>query len=501
MDIAKHSGDIPADRIRIACKAPVRPEGRYVLYWMIAARRTRWNFALQRAADLAESLGRPLLVFEPLRAGYRWASDRVHQYVAEGMRDQAARLSEAGVSYYPYLEPEPGAASGLLPTLAAEACAVVTDEFPCFFLPRMVGEAARRCPVRMEAVDGNGLLPLQAGWRAFPTAHSFRRHLQRELPGHLSATPAPDPLRERRSAPMALPAGVTRRWPPADLEAVATSGAWRASLPIDHTVHPIEERGGELAAGRALERFLEHRLDRYAEDRNAPDLEATSELSGYLHFGHLSSHEVVHRVLERESWTPQSLAASTDGKRSGWWGLSSSAEGFLDQIVTWRELGFQFCAARSDYDRYDSLPDWARATLADHAGDERPWLYGLAEFEEARTHDPLWNAAQRQLRREGRIHNYLRMLWGKKILHWSRSPEEALAILIELNNKYGIDGRDPNSYSGIFWCLGRFDRAWGPERPVFGKIRYMTSENTARKWPVRAYLERYGSESETTRLS
>jgi deoxyribodipyrimidine photo-lyase len=141
------------------------------------------------------------------------------------------------------------------------------------------------------------------------------------------------------------------------------------------------------------------------------------------------------------------------------------------------------------------LPDWAQQTLDEHASDVRPYVYSLEEFENAQTHDPLWNAAQRQLVREGRIHNYLRMLWGKKILHWTETPRHALKVMIELNNKYALDGRDPNSYSGIMWVLGRYDRAWGPERPIFGKIRYMTSESTQSKFHVKQYIRKYGREA------
>jgi deoxyribodipyrimidine photo-lyase len=161
----------------------------------------------------------------------------------------------------------------------------------------------------------------------------------------------------------------------------------------------------------------------------------------------------------------------------------------LDQLITWREVGFNMCARRKDYDRYAALPDWARQTLADHAADRREYVYTLAELENAQTHDPLWNAAQRELVVHGRMHNYLRMLWGKKILEWSATPQKAAAAMIHLNNKYALDGQDPNSYSGIFWTLGRYDRPWGPERPVFGKIRYMSSANTARKVRVKKYLE------------
>ena len=150
------------------------------------------------------------------------------------------------------------------------------------------------------------------------------------------------------------------------------------------------------------------------------------------------------------------------------------------------------CFHRNDYERYSSLPDWAKKTLQQHANDPRAHLYDQDLFDAAETHDPLWNAAQRQLAQSGKVHNYLRMLWGKKILEWSASPQEALKTMIHLNNKYAVDGRDPNSYSGIFWVLGRYDRAWGPERPIFGKIRYMSSENTARKYRTTRYLEKWG---------
>ncbi len=249
--------------------------------------------------------------------------------------------------------------------------------------------------------------------------------------------------------------------------------------------------GGAFVARERLKQFVATSLASYGGRRKDVLEEATSGLSPYLHFGHISAHEVFARVMSAENWTPSRLSPLSDGQRRGWWGVGNDAEAFLDQLVTWRELGFNFCHVRGDHDRFESLPDWARATLADHSSDPRPYVYELEELEAAATHDEIWNAAQRQLVSEGRIHNYLRMLWGKKILEWTLSPEDALEIMIHLNNKYALDGRDPNSYSGIFWCLGRYDRPWGPERPIFGKVRYMSSENTKRKLRLNSYLERY----------
>ncbi len=184
-------------------------------------------------------------------------------------------------------------------------------------------------------------------------------------------------------------------------------------------------------------------------------------------------------------------ARPVNGKRSGFFGGHASIESFLDEVITWRETGFHFAWHTPEYDQFDSLPSWALETLSEHSDDRREHVYSYEELADARTHDPVWNAAQMQLRKEGRIHNYLRMLWGKKVLEWTPDPQTALEYLIDLNNYYAIDGRDPNSYSGIFWIFGRFDRAWGPERQIYGKIRYMSSDSARKKIKMDNYLKRY----------
>jgi deoxyribodipyrimidine photo-lyase len=367
----------------------------------------------------------------------------------------------------------------------------VTDDFPSFFIPNMVRAASRKLPVRLEQVDSNGLLPLRGVDRVYPTAFAFRRFLQTTLPDHLLSQPRPLPFKGRdlpRRAP--IPSEVRRRWP-AVAPKLLESPAWLGSLPVDHDVPRTPLKGGSVAASRALKRFLIKRLRRYQLERNQPEAMTTSGLSPYLHFGHISAHQVFRLLTGQEDWSLSSLRGSARGGRSGWWGMGEDAEAFLDQLVTWRELGFNMAWQRGDCESYRSLPPWALATLKKHAADRRAHIYSLAEFERAGTHDPLWNAAQVQLLKEGVIHNYLRMLWGKKILEWTATPQKALAIMIELNNKYALDGRNPNSTSGIFWVLGRYDRAWGPERRIFGTVRYMSSENTARKVRVREYIERY----------
>lgn len=485
--------EVPEIRIRKVNQAELNDRGDWVVYWMTAFRRVRSNFALQYAKDLAKQLDKPLIVLDALRVRYRWASDRFHRFIIEGMRDNASELRDSDAFYYPYVEPTSGAGSGLIETLAAKASAVVTDDYPCFFHPRMIQWAGRKLDTPLFAIDSNCLMPLAYPEREFTVAHSYRRYMQKELLAHLECSPEDNPLdgRSTRTMPTinSLPKAIADRWPAANLEQLLTLNGL-SDLPIDHSVEPCEMTGGAQQAEKLLEKFIDQRLTTYGEDRNEPDEYGSSELSPYLHFGHISPHQIFWQLMEQQKWNP-SKTAKANGKMNGFWNVSEDAEAFLDQLCTWREIGFIKSWQDPKFDRYETLPEWAQESLEKHTQDDRPYIYSLAEFESADTHDEIWNAAQRQLVREGRIHNYLRMLWGKKILHWTQTPQEALHVMEHLNNKYALDGRDPNSYSGIFWVLGRFDRAWGPERPIFGKIRYMTSENTAKKHALKKYLKRY----------
>ena len=379
--------------------------------------------------------------------------------------------------------------------LGDRAAAIVTDEYPTFFLPRMVRAVAPRVRVRFEAVDANGIVPLARARRRYLRAVDFRRFSHAVMADCLAHRPLAYPRSLSRLSPFgSLPRGIAARWPAADDALLRADAGALAHLPIDHAVRPAAGLAGGLRAARAaLDRFLRGRLSRYADDRNHPDLDATSGLSPYLHFGHISPHEILESIAAAEGGSLDEVGRDGDG--DAFWKMSPGAEAFLDQLITWRELGFHDCYQRPDaHAEYASLPDWARATLAEHARDPRPRLYDLDALEHASTGDPVWNAAQRELLATGHIHNYLRMLWGKKVLEWSPSPEEALARLVHLNNKYALDGRDPNSYSGIFWCFGRYDRPWG-ERPIFGMVRYMSSDSALRKLKMKRYLARWGGRS------
>ena len=483
----------PPSRIRPLNTRPVNPAGRFVLYWMTSARRLRSNFALQRAVEIARELHRPLVILEALRCDYPHASDRLHRFVIDGMAENARQAAKSRARYYPYVERRRREGRGLIAALSTEACAVVADWYPAFFLPRMLAAAAKQSQVRLEAVDGNGLIPLADHGAAFTSARSYRAFVQRSLRTQLANLPIEEPLEELRGLPKLakLSDDIRDRWPSADVDALTRSDAALAALPIDHRVPPAPARGGSTSAGRLLRHFIRTHLDEYAELHNHPDRDASSRLSPYLHFGHIGAHEVFNAVMTHERWTTRRLAARGGGARDGWWGVSASAEVFLDQLVVWRELSFNGCEYIQDFASYESLPEWSRLTLEEHLTDPRPHLYSLRQLDQARTHDEVWNAAQRQLVAEGWFHGYLRMLWGKNILTWCKHPSEALGRMQTLMDRYSLDGRDPNSYAGYAWVLGRYDRPW-PERPIFGTVRAMTSGSARRKLKMQHFLARYG---------
>jgi deoxyribodipyrimidine photo-lyase len=479
---------VPATRIRVLNARPLDAAGSYVLYWMIAARRTRWNFALQRAVQHSVELGRPLVILEPLDVDYPWANDRLHRFILDGMAATAAICSKSRAFYYPYVEPTPRHGRGLLQRLSQDACIVITDHYPAFFIPRLVAAAADVCAARVEAVDSNGLIPLAAHGRAFTSARSFRAFVQRELRSHLREFPEEQPLKGLPRQTAKVGAAILKRWPAASrlLERKATL----EHLPIDHDVLPAEPIGGEPTARRRLTGFVTSRLQRYAAEHSDPDADCTSRLSPYLHFGHISAHEVFSAVMTAERWTTRRLAPRGGGAREGWWGVGESANAFLDQLIVWRELAFNGCEWVPDYNRYESLPQWARDTIEAH-GTERRLMYDFDTLDAAATADAVWNAAQRQLKAEGWFHGYLRMLWGKKLFEWAPDAPTALAWMEALMNRYSLDGRDPVSYASYGWVMGRYDRPW-PRRPIFGTLRYMSSESTRRKLRMKKFLQKYG---------
>ncbi|WP_440998452.1 hypothetical protein [Fodinibius sp. SL11] len=469
-------------------------DGDYVLYWMQINRRFQYNYALEYAVGWANKLGKPLLIYEGLKSDYPWASDRFHHFLMEGMEEHLQIAQEKDLNYHSYIEDESGAGSGLFYELADNACAIISDEFPVYIIRDHNEKVSPKLEVPYITVDSNGIIPLGLTEKAPYNAYFFRKIMQRNFVDCFTHPPRKNPLADlENKSKVELKDNFLKKYPPAD-EKLNNRKSFISSLPINHQVGKISLQGTRQAALGKLGQFIQHGLWKYEDNRNDPDINATSGLSPWLHFGKISEYEIVDAVLDHqpEGWDLDNITFNK-GSTGGFFNGDPNVDAFLDEVITWREVGFHFAHHESEYDQYDSLPDWALKTLEKHKDDPREYVYELEEFAGSQTHDEIWNAAQTQLREEGIMHNYLRMLWGKKVLEWTPNPETALAYLIELNNRYAIDGRDPNSYSGIFWIFGRFDRAW-QERPIYGKVRYMTSDSTRKKLKLNKYLERYGSQ-------
>ena len=501
---------IPSSRVNI--HGIPNQHGDVVVYWMTSARRSQWNHALQHAVDLAKQHSLPLVVIECLALQHRWANDRISTFVLQGMVDNRSTFEQSGVTYIPYVETKRKEASGLLKGWLEHARLCVIDDYPTYYPKHVLDTALTVTPCEIHVVDSNGFMAMRAQGRDFSTAYSLRRHLHKTIREHMHEFPKQRPLDDAQDLPQMDPAVVKAIFAQTNTPMTPYEFLWRVSeggdigrealstLSIDHDVRPVNgKKGGYVEGRRRWKEFFAERLQAYHEKRNEPQERGASGLSPWLHYGHISVHAILHDIFTHHRWDVSMVNPPNDGRRQGWWGLPEPVEAFLDQIITWRDIGFIHCAMIENHTEYDSLPEWAKTTLAEHEEDERPYLYTFEELESASTHDPLWNAAQNQLRQEGIIHNYLRMLWGKKILEWSPNPRTAMDWMIALNDRWALDGRDPNSYTGIGWVMGKFDRGW-TERAVYGKVRCMTSASTARKFKTKGYVEKYTKSSEPTNV-
>jgi len=440
--------------------APPRPGARYVLYWMQMNRRVECNHALEHAIERANELGLPVLVYEGLTCTYPYASDRLHTFILQGVPETARRLAARGLGYCFYARRRRSDANDILYRLAAEAALVVTDDYPSFIARDHNASVPARLGLRYEVVDSSCVVPMASFAKREYAAYTIRPKIHRAIPQHLEPCPRVEPLVRWSGAPPEFHTALE----PGGIAPLV------ASCEIDHTVpESLSLPGGQLAAERALARFLEDNLRRYAREKNQPAAHATSGLSAYLHFGQISS---LHVALEARRLAEERHLAATE---------------FLEELIVRRELAFNHARFVERPDTLENLPNWARETLAKHDGDRREFVYTRDQFERAETHDALWNACQKELRLRGIIHGYYRMYWGKKVIEWSGSHAEALATLVYLNDRWALDGRDPNGYTNILWCLGLHDRPWG-ERPIFGMIRYMGLDGMKRKTGVDAYL-------------
>jgi len=447
-------------RVRELNAKPPREQAEFVLYWAQMNRRVAYNHALAHAVELANSRGLPLLYYEALGCTYPYANDRLHTFLLQGVPDTAKALEPLGIGYAFYLRRTRRDPNDILYRLAAKAAAVVTDDYPAFVAANHNASVPKKLDIAYYAVDSSCVVPMNLLEKREWAAYTIRPKIHRMLSEYLVPVKIPK-VREKWTA--APPSWHTEVMDSAIPDLVA-------SCDIDHTVAPsLEFRGGAREAKRRLRVFLQSKLRRYAKERNEPSAHATSSLSPYLHFGQISSLEVA-------------LAAKDYAREH-----KLVADEFLEELIVRRELAFNFTRYTPEHDSLESLPDWARQTLALHDRDPRDPQYKAADLERAATYDELWNATQRELLLRGTIHGYYRMYWGKKIIEWASSHKEALRIMIHLHDKYALDGRDPNTYTNILWCFGLHDRPW-KERPIFGQVRYMSYEGMRRKTDVNAYL-------------
>jgi len=441
---------MPTERLRVLNSRETK-SGDYVLYWMQAAQRAEANPALQHAVRLANEQRRPCLAFFGLTERFPEANARHLAFMLEGLRETQLALADRGVRLVVRrVQPDRGVVE-----LGRAASLVVTDRGYLRVQKswREKAAAALACPLIQ--VETETVVPVEtASPKEEYSAATFRPKIRKILASSLAVPADRKPLRD----------SLGWKGDSLDLENIEDV---LAGLKIDRSVGPSPfYRGGAEEAKRRFRLFLRERLDHFADLRNNPTVDFLSHLSPYLHFGQISP-----------AWAAAKAAASK----------SRGREAFLEELVVRRELAANFVHYNGRYDSFESLPAWARTTLARHAADPRPVLYTRAELEAGKTHDPYWNAAQREMAVTGKMHGYMRMYWGKKILEWSAAPEDAYATALYLNNKYEIDGRDPNGFAGVAWCFGKHDRPWG-ERPIFGLVRYMNDAGLRRKFDADRYV-------------
>lgn len=441
---------IQPERIQVLREGePVR--GRYVLYWMQQSQRAELNHALEYAIHRANERDQPLLVAFGLMDDYPDANLRHYHFMLQGLADVAAALERRRIPFVL----QRGAPDEVALRLAADASLLVCDRGYLRWQREWRERVAAAAPCPVVQVESDVVVPVElASDHKEAAARTLRPKIARHLGRFLVDLP-----QARLGSPVV---------PDVAGEDLADIDALLDRLTLDREVTPVPLFTGGTTVGKTvLAEFLDQRFDHYAEHRNQPQTDDVSHMSKYLHFGQLSPVYIALQAQQR--------------------GPDENRNGFLEELIIRRELPMNFVFYEPHYDSYDALPEFARRTLAAHADDPREYVYSVHDLEQAQTHDPYWNAAMKEMLYTGYLHNYMRMYWGKKILEWSRSPQEAFATTLYLNNKYFLDGRDANSFANVAWVFGQHDRGWG-ERDVFGTIRYMNARGLERKADPKAYV-------------
>jgi deoxyribodipyrimidine photo-lyase len=452
-----HYKNIQESRIRQLNDFDIRLNADFVLYWMQQSQRAEYNHALEYAVLQANNLGLGVVVVFGLTDDYPEANLRHYTFMLEGLAETKTLLEKRGI----HLVVRRGSPPDVALELEQDAAMIVCD---CGYLKHQKlwrDQVARKSACRVVQVESDVIVPLETvSSKTEYAARTIRPKIQKHLDDYLIEL---KPVKVQHSTVnMSLDGLDLKR--PADILAM---------LNIDRGVPAVTRffKGGTSRAKKRFNNFIRSRLINYEKNHNQPQTDDISHMSMYLHFGQISPLYLALRV-NKTAHCPDSAKTT-----------------FLEELIVRRELAANFVYYHRNYDNYDCLPDWARKTLAEHRKDRRPHIYTRKQLEDAKTHDPYWNAAMLEMKYTGFMHNYMRMYWGKKILEWSSSPEAAFRNTLAINNKYFLDGRDPNSYAGVAWIYGVHDRAW-PQRAIYGKVRCMMASGLERKCDIRAYVEK-----------
>ncbi|MDM7274237.1 deoxyribodipyrimidine photo-lyase [Sulfurihydrogenibium azorense] len=443
------------ERLEKLNNLPDNLSGKYILYSMEASLREDFNFSLEFAIQKANKLNKPLLVSFFITDKYKHSNQRYYKFVIEGILKTKKAIEERGIKF---VIQKDDYVNGTL-KLSKEAVCIVLDKNYLKTQRKWRENIAKASQVAVYQLENDVVVPIQVvSDKPIPYAYLYRDRLNKVIDRFLKPVEKIDLKVNSKDL---------------DVESLEfkTPDEFLSILNIDKTVSTVDKYfvGGYDEAEKRLKEFIEKKLYKYKEFRSDPSKDYTSNLSPYLHFGQISPLKIVLEVLKHYDKNDENVVS------------------FFNELIVWRELSRNFCWYNPLYNQYEGIPQWARQTLEEHKKDKRDYVYSLQEFEEAKTHDPYWNAAQKELLKTGKIHNYMRMYWAKKIIEWTEDPKQAFDIACYLNDKYALDGRDPNGYGGISWCFGTFDRPW-QERKIFGKIRYMNDKGLERKFDVKAYL-------------
>jgi Deoxyribodipyrimidine photolyase len=434
--------------------------GKYIIYWMSHSHRANFNHGLEYAIKLSNDYKKPLLVYFLITDKYKYSNARYYKFMLDGVLEAKKSIEERGIKFI--IEKSDDIKQGII-EISKNAVALITDKAYLKYYRKVYNDITKQLDIPFYEVESDVCVPVEiASQKQEVYAFNLRKKIYALLDSYLLKLA----LREPKIKSVNLDFGIKELTLNSSLEILDI-------LNIDKSVSLSPFIGGYNQAKRYLKEFIEKKLHKYKEYRSHPELDYQSNLSPYLHFGQISPIEVVLEILSEYK-------------------KDENVDSFFNELIVWRELARNFCYYNPNYNHYEGIPDWAKKTLEDHRNDKRDYVYTLEEFENAKTHDEYWNAAQLELLKSGKMHNYMRMYWCKKIIEWTQDPKHAFDIACYLNDKYELDGRDPNGYAGISWCFGTHDRPW-KERKIFGKIRYMSASGLEAKFDIKKYVEKVKS--------